>query len=527
MKLTLATLFVFVSSVAAFSQTSIYRSEVLDVNNWDVRFNSSGAHGWQKIDAEHAVSHIYFPKGDSSSPIFGFTPWIAAQDSSGNYYVSAQTYLHGNQTDWTAGPVVKDTLPLTDSSRLEYWNKLFKLNQWEQNQQKNNSRISESIRNWPVFGHNLYEEPERLAPFNDDDKNGTYDPDFGDSPEIKGHQMLWMVQNDAGEKLKTRSRNMAIECRTSGFAFSCSDNPLLNNVFFVEYELINRSPRQYHNLLIGQWTDFDLGYGYDDLIGSDSANGCFFVYNGDSIDEGPKGYGTNHPIVSVTPLSADLLGFMWWFSDFTIYGNPRTPKDYHDRLNSLWKTGAPLHERWFGARRGRVTKFMYGGNLLDTAEWSELSDGSQPAERMGMGSTGPFTLSPSDTIKSLWAFTFHRAPSGKTVDAYKLMLKEVPELKKLYAQTSLVNPCTSAIGTNVQEVEESSISLYPNPAVGQVKIKSVSPIRSVRVLSIDGRVLRVIQLKRNTVDISNLQPGLYLLEFLTPSGKSIHRLVVE
>lgn len=526
MKLIICFLLSVLSFQPGFAQYS-KSYERLDVNNWDVRFNTSGHHGWEKTAPDQFLSNTYFPKGDSSSPIFGFAPWIAAQDSNGNHYASVVTFLQGNRTDWLAGPIVKDTLPLTDSTRLKYWSSFSKLNQWELNQQKNNEQVSHSIRNWPVFGNNSFDEPKQIYPFIDKDLDGVYEPDFEDHPEMSGHQMLWMIQNDAREKNEMYGRNMTLECRTKGFAFSCADNPLLNNVFFVEYEFINRSSRQYQNLMVGHWVDFDLGYGYDDLIGSDSSIGCFFVYNGDSIDEGPLGYGTNLPIVSATPLSSALSGFMTWYTDFTIYGSPITPKDFYDRLNSRWKTGVPLREREFTRRSGRPTKFMYEGNLLDTAEWTELSDGNQPADRRGLGSTGPFTLNPGDTLKSLWAFTFHRAASGTREDAYRLMLKEVPEIKKLYAQTGLHSPCKSAIGVNVGETVESGISFYPNPAKNFVQIESDQPIDLIMILSIDGRILRVVESNRNTVDISSLHSGLYLLEVSTPLGKSVHRLVIE
>ena len=59
--------------------------------------------------------------------------------------------------------------------------------------------------------------------------------------------------------------------------------------FFVSYKLINRSDTNYHDVYLGSWVDFDLGYPYDDLIGCDSVLGAFYIYNGDTWADAGEG----------------------------------------------------------------------------------------------------------------------------------------------------------------------------------------------------------------------------------------------
>ncbi len=68
--------------------------------------------------------------------------------------------------------------------------------------------------------------------------------------------------------------------------------------------------------------------------------------------------------------------------------------------------------------------------------------------------------------------------------------------------------------SSVQEWAQSTLSLFPNPAAGQVTIQDRinAPLGSLRIISSDGRVVRTIPSTNHTqltVDVTDLAPGLY------------------
>src|ERR1700741_4460823 len=77
----------------------------------------------------------------------------------------------------------------------------------------------------------------------------------------------------------------------------------INYTTFYSYKIINRnSVVTYYNTYVGIWTDGDLGYAGDDYVGCNVSGDYCFTYNGDSIDEGVNGYGTNPPMIDVALL---------------------------------------------------------------------------------------------------------------------------------------------------------------------------------------------------------------------------------
>lgn len=79
--------------------------------------------------------------------------------------------------------------------------------------------------------------------------------------------------------------------------------------------------------------------------------------------------------------------------------------------------------------------------------------------------------------------------------------------------------------SNVADLTElsNSVQIYPNPAVNQVQIDSDGGmISEVLFLDLSGSVVKHTQLNgANTVDISNLSPGVYMLKLQTIDGAQI------
>jgi len=57
-----------------------------------------------------------------------------------------------------------------------------------------------------------------------------------------------------------------------------------------------------------------------------------------------------------------------------------------------------------------------------------------------------------------------------------------------------------------------SVSLYPNPCRDALHISGNSAVKEIRVMDLAGRVLQHVAGSATTVDVSGLQPGMYLLQ---------------
>lgn len=67
----------------------------------------------------------------------------------------------------------------------------------------------------------------------------------------------------------------------------------------------------------------------------------------------------------------------------------------------------------------------------------------------------------------------------------------------------------------VNDVNKTSIKVYPNPVVDQLTIKTDETLKLVQVYSIDGKLLKTIEGNNNKVDFRNYPKGTYLVKIET------------
>ena len=104
--------------------------------------------------------------------------------------------------------------------------------------------------------------------------------------------------------------------------------------------------------------------------------------------------------------------------------------------------------------------------------------------------------------------------------------------------TNVVDPNASAVTApstfdfatlTVEEDELSQLSLYPNPAKGIVKIQVPSGIQDIKVEVFDnaGKQIAMQLSPENTIDVSNIASGLYLVSITSGDIKTTKKLIVE
>lgn len=234
--------------------------------------------------------------------------------------------------------------------------------------------------------------------------------DGAGNPAIRGDQLLWTVFNDANPDQHTflggETEPLGVEIHQMIWG---SNAPGQERVIFVQYTMFNRGSHTIDSCFITFWTDPDLGWAEDDLIGCDSADNLFFCYNGDDNDDPAMGgYGAEPPAVGVKLLRGPLIpspGDTALF-DRTVVEDHRNlemysiityptggdPSDYNESWNvmrGLNMDGSP--------RINPVTtiasRFWVSGDPVNSTGWVD----SSPADRIMMGTTGPFTFNPGDS----------------------------------------------------------------------------------------------------------------------------------
>ena len=130
--------------------------------------------------------------------------------------------------------------------------------------------------NWP--GH-------LGAPYVDLNNNGLWDPGL-DRPGLPhALQTIWFVTNDFDGNVTNDfygSPQIGMEIQHT---FWTVDIPGLKDVIYRRVRLINKSEFNVTEMYLGVWSDVDLGYFGDDLVGSDSLLALAYIYNGFDEDD--------------------------------------------------------------------------------------------------------------------------------------------------------------------------------------------------------------------------------------------------
>jgi hypothetical protein len=549
MKTYFFTLMILIGSININAQIA---SSYLDINNIKV-----------KVNAEGTISQFEAPTGTGIKTIFSDNLWIGGLDDGNQLKIGAQTYRQ-NGTDFWPGPL--DSIGNTTSNASLTWNQTWKLkkcdidnyHQWIINGMPNQNPIdsitTSIILNWPTVSNYGYS----LAPYFDYNNDGLYDPMEGDFPKIKGDEAIFFVYNDKeGLHTETGGAAIGLEIQTMMYAYNCPDSALQNTVF-INYKIFNRSHFNLNNTFIGKWTDFDIGNGGDDYVGSDVARGAYYGYNADTNDN--NGYGI-HPasqgVVFLKGVFADsnsiddsenntangngygdgimdneelgMTRFMCYNNDANqINGNPSASMHYYNYLTGYWKNGS----HWTYGGNGTSTALpdcnyiypgdsdpnSFGTNGIQMPVWDEESAGNPAEDVRGMAATGPFIFQPGAMKEFEVAYVFGRDYSTIGAAAGVVVMKErIDSIKTKYAHgiTSCSNNVSTGINTNALSKDE--LKLYPNPATDllTIDLKNEKPNRILEIYNTYGQLVLREKLGQSLsfkIEISNLPRGLYILK---------------
>jgi len=74
-----------------------------------------------------------------------------------------------------------------------------------------------------------------------------------------------------------------------------------------------------------------------------------------------------------------------------------------------------------------------------------------------------------------------------------------------------------------------AVSMYPNPADNLLNIRSAQSINNIKIVSVIGQEVKSVNPATNqiTLDISNLESGIYFVTITTENGSVIKKLTIK
>ena len=330
-------------STRAASCAPASQNRTLDFNNASAYIENSGLL-WYNRSLGRASYLI--PKDAGTSPIFAGGLWMGGVDATNQLKLAAIRF-RSDGNDYWPGPLTtvpgsgngvdkRDFGPADITSDVcAEWDKFFVITRqeveqfraWYQCSQDPSCdaavdfpgyAIPSSITDWPAHGDVSKFQDYYIAPFYDNDGDGTYDVANGDYPwydieeevdcrtsrqvTLFGDFTIWWIFNDRGN-IHTESGGEPIGMEIRGQAFSFATNDEINDMTFYNYELINRSTQTLFDTYFGQNVDTDLGCAQDDYVGCDVGRGLGYAYNADATDDncsnGAVPYGSNPPAIGI------------------------------------------------------------------------------------------------------------------------------------------------------------------------------------------------------------------------------------
>lgn len=428
-------LFLMLSAIALASVAQQPPISHLEINNVRPTILGDGScflPGWDGSPSDDQANPCptwEVPVGSGIGTIFQHALWFGGLDSDDVLHFAGKRYNLEGQ-DYAMGPLKTSDASTDFMTSVKYhhiWNLTrAEIDQFIANHANVGYQIPEDILTWPAHGEEGY--ASNLAPFVDVNGDGHYNPADGDYPDIKGDQCLYFIFNDARTHTETSGAAIGLEVHAMVYGFDAPDDEPLKNSVFINYKLFNRSANDYHNTYLGLFTDWDLGYSYDDYVGCDVRRNSCYVYNGlDSDGNGEPGtYGNIIPSQVLTvlqgPDNLGMTGFMYFDNTSSAIGDPAFAQEYYQYMQSCWRDGAHLQYGGsgfpgFGDVVGPECNYMFPGDSdpdnigtggvapndgynTNGKYWTEVESDFSPGDRRGLASVGPFEF-PAGSVKEL------------------------------------------------------------------------------------------------------------------------------
>jgi hypothetical protein len=530
---------------------------VFDVNNITATINNDGT-----IFTNNFESGF---KTDVAGSIYTAGLWLGGTDATGNVKLSAITYKSETRTEYTAGPLDPIT-GASDPTACVNWDKVFSVHKTDMDnftQELPNlagnpaAAVTQfpSIMGWPGANNPHFEGVHgfllpsnlNLAPFNDSNGDGTYNPLDGDLPVValqgKAHftpaQIIWCVFNDEGNAHQnTGGAPTQTEMQLTAWAFGTDKGAPFNNTIFTSYKLIYRSVEILEDAVLGMCADFDLGCPTDDFIGCKPEQNTFFAYNQDAVDgqpgttcQGTSTFGNEIPVQTATFLNRTMDRFIYFDNPSIGAANPAQTDpglqiEYLNYLRGQWRDGTPLTfgQSGYNPASSTLVNWAFPDNPADPNGWSMCTANLSFGDRRTVASTSLGTLFPGSIVEVDMAWTLHPNIPGPCNLGNSL--EEVGII-----QAGFDDNFNSLVSAKNLPQAAFPTRISPNPASQIATLEYPSgAVSAIYCYDTQGKLVKTINnAAPNTqaIDLAGWANGVYSIQLVGTDGVAVERLVVQ
>ncbi len=488
----------------------------LDINNMKIPLFSRGDIFRPGINNSHIAQ---MPKGEITKTIFTQNMWLGGRDQHNELRIAAQLFTQNDlgNIEYAIGPASHSNVQEFESKYNHVW-KVNKTEIEEHIANYNNPTyiIPEDILNWPAHGDIAHGEASNLAPFVDVNSNGMYEPNLGDYPKIRGNQALFAMFNDVNpDDLNSGGQKAYVEVHVMLYGYTDPYTDFLENSYFVHYDIYNRSENlTYTDFYTAHFLDFDLGYPFDDYIGTHVTKNIAYVYNGDADDEGFFGYGEKPPAFGWALLNQDFLSTrMINYLIDAKSGYPFTSLEKYYVMQGLFKDGSPVYHGNTGWTGEETTKFIFSGSSHPqfSEHWDEITIGYSPNARQMTASTVSHNFGPGDKICLDYAGVFSRDYTSDTQHQLNHLFADVDGVQNIY---NFENFECATHPLSIQIPEGKILDIFAtNSELTITKQNGYNKPVQGHIINALGQKMFNFELQPNEfekiIDISYLAPGVY------------------
>lgn len=321
-----------------------------------------------------------------------------------------------------------------------------------------------------------------------------------------GSQTMFCLFTDSYPEshLSYYAGTLPLKADVSQLSFSLDVNGPLGNTIFTQHTIINRSSETWNDVYLTLWSDDDLGDGYDDLIGCDSALKLGYTYNSTDFDQV---YGAAPPAVGFTVLKGASINtgvqsdslricknktpvlktgykdlginvFNFSRNANIIYHDPENSTETYNLVQGLYLDGQTIYHP-----QGYATKLIYSGDPEAGTGWLSY----EPDDYRILISTGPFTMQPGDTQVIVTAQVI--AKGSNNLSSVTLLKSYISQIRQFYNSCYTSTPI--GLNNNNSIIKEFELMQnYPNPfnPVTTIKYNVEKPaVITLRIYDILGR----------------------------------------
>lgn len=435
------------------------------------------------------------------------------------------------------------------------------------------------IKYWPGNGDVLNGQAQYVAPYYDENNDGTYNPEEGDYPLIYGDNCYLNVFH-LKDSATTNADNITIDVLQYIYTYNCDTSDVLRNTVFMTQEFTLREG-VLSEAYVNSFVDTDLGYYGDDFMGTNVELGMVYCYNADLLDQNTgagTGYQDTLPAVGIMMLQGakvpedgmdnlvgvgvnqctNGVGFDDGIVDNEFFGVVNSTYAYtpfgastanifnfYNMYKGLYWDGTPQEVNGVTithAYYGSSDSLHYTSGGIDPGtdhyEFGPISNNGSGDRRVN-ASTGPLNLNAADpnnnsvTITNAYVVAMDtiNLPNGNLLAPVDYLFELGTNLKQMYATNDAgcghdFGPYITQVPVGLEELELNAI-IYPNPTFDEVHIvlKEAGEF-TAEIYDLNGsRLISQTSTQQLTVDTSLWKSGVYMVVITNGVKQSRKKLV--